>query len=50
MMVQVVLINVGVHQGCMVSPWLCNGFMDGALSEMRIRWSDNSVLRNHSEI
>lgn len=27
-------INVGVHQSCVMSPWLFNIFIDGATCEM----------------
>lgn len=35
-----------VCQGCVKLPWLFNGFVDGALCDMRTRFGDCGVLLN----
>ncbi len=29
-------VEVGVRQGCMMSPWLFNVYMDGCIREMKV--------------
>ena len=29
--------NVGLRQGCVMSPWLCNVYMDGVVCEVNVR-------------
>ena len=31
------LVNVGLTQGCMISPWLFNVYMDGVVREVNVR-------------
>ena len=30
-------VNVGLRQGCVMSPWLFNVYMDGVVREMNVR-------------
>ena len=30
-------VNVGLRQGCMMSPWLFNVYMDGVVREVNVR-------------
>ena len=30
-------VNVGLRQGCVMSPWLFNVYMDGVVQEMNVR-------------
>ena len=30
-------VNVGLRQGCVISPWLFNVYMDGVLREVNVR-------------
>ena len=30
-------VNVGLRQGCVMSPWLFNGYMDGVAREVNVR-------------
>ena len=38
-------VNVGLRQGCMMSPWLFNVYMDGVVREVNVR-----VLRKGLEL
>ncbi len=31
-------VGVGVRQGCVMSPWLFNVFMDGCIREIKLQW------------
>ena len=31
------LVNVGLRQGCVMSPWLFNVYMDGVVREVNVR-------------
>ena len=31
------LVNVGLRQGCVISPWLFNVYMDGVVREVNVR-------------
>ena len=31
------LVNVGLRQGCVMSPWLCNVYIDGVVQEVNVR-------------
>ena len=31
------LVNVGLRQGCVISPWLFNVYMDGVVQEVKVR-------------
>ena len=31
------LVNVGLRQGCVMSPWLCNVYMDCVVREVNVR-------------
>ncbi len=39
-------IEVGVRQGCVMSPWLFNTFMDGCIGEMKVRVRDLGARLN----
>ena len=39
------LVNVGLRQGCVMSPWLFNVYMDGVVREVNVR-----VLRKGLEL
>ena len=30
-------VNVGLRQGCVMSPWLCKVYMDGVVREVNVR-------------
>ena len=30
-------VNAGLRQGCVMSPWLCNVYMDGWVREVNVR-------------
>ena len=30
-------VNVGLRQGCVMSSWLCNVYMDGVVREVNVR-------------
>ena len=30
-------VNVGLRQGCVMSSWLFNGYMDGVIRELNVR-------------
>ena len=36
-MSQWLLVNVGLRQGCVMSPWLFNVYMDGVVREVNVR-------------
>ena len=38
-------VNVGLRQGCVISPWLFNIYMDGVVREVNVR-----VLRKSPEL
>ena len=31
------LVNVGLRQGCVITPWLFNAYMDGVVREVNVR-------------
>ena len=31
-------VNVGLRQGCVMSPWLFNVYMDGVVREVNVGW------------
>ena len=39
-------VNVGLRQGCVMSPWLVNVYMDGVVREMNVRvlWKGLELL------
>ena len=37
MMSEWFLVNVGLRQGCVISPWLFNVYMDGVVREVNVR-------------
>ncbi len=44
-------VEVGVRQGCVMSPWLFNFFMDGCMWEMKYRVVNTGAkLRLHGEV
>ena len=40
-------VNVGLRQGCVMSPWLLNVYMDGVVREVNVRvfWKGLELLR-----
>ena len=36
-------VNVGFRQGCMMSPWLFNVYMDGVVREVKMRMLDRGL-------
>lgn len=49
-MIKWINTNVEVRQGCVVSEWLYNAFMDVALCEMRVRCVDYGMILNHGKM
>lgn len=45
-----VSINVGVHQGCLMSPWLLNNVYGWGITYNESKMDDCSVLLNHCGI
>ncbi len=39
-------VEVGVWQGCVMSPWLFNIYMDGCIREMKVRVRDLGARLN----
>ena len=39
-------VNVGLRQGCVMSPWLFNVYMDGVVREVKVRvlWKGLELL------
>ena len=36
-------VNVGLRQGCVMSPWLFNAYMDGVVREVNVRVLGNGL-------
>ena len=36
-------VNVGLRQGCVMSPWLFNAYMDGVVPEVNVRVLGNGL-------
>ncbi len=43
-------VKVGVRQGCVMSPWLFNIYMDGCIREMKVRVRDLGARLNGGPI
>ena len=39
-------VNVGLRQGCVMSPWLFNVYMDGVVREVNVRGSVWGALKS----
>ncbi len=39
-------VKVGVRQGCVMSPWLFNNYIDGCIREMKVRVRDLGARLN----
>ena len=37
-------VNVGLRQGCLVSPWLFHTYMDGVAREVNVRVLENGLV------
>ncbi len=38
-------VEVGVRQGCVMSPWLLNIYMDGDIREVKVRVRDLGAVK-----